>query len=255
MAALLPYKGNKRFCMTNLCVDIGNTAVKFGVFRNRELLETVTEPSLMTIENLIAKYEIGNCIMASVKEAAASVKKRIPKNLPCLLFDQKTPVPFNNLYKTPATLGVDRKAGIAGAQSLKPNRPLLVIDAGTCITYDFADDQGNYYGGAISPGLNMRFKALHNFTARLPLVEPGSDTELIGLTTETGIRSGVILGMASEIEGFIARYKKREPTIEILACGGDFHRFQPLIDAKVELIPHLVLIGLNRILEFNATLN
>lgn len=206
----------------------------------------------MKIEELVAKYGIQRSIMATVKEAASQVKKRLPKNIDCLLFDGQTPLPFKLDYKTPATLGADRKAAVAGAMSMFPGKSVLVIDAGTCITYDYADAEGNYKGGAISPGLHMRLKALHNFTARLPLVEAGDDVALIGTSTEECIRSGVLNGISAEAEGIIARYRITDPGVTVVTTGGDAGRLQQPNENNNLNVPNLVLAGLNSILEYNV---
>jgi type III pantothenate kinase len=161
------------------------------------------------------------------------------------------PLPITIQYDTPHTLGVDRIAGACGAKQLFPDVHTLVIDAGTCVTYDFTDSQGIYYGGGISPGLRMRFEALHTFTAKLPLVEPGQ-APLIGTNTETSIQSGVVNGMLAEMDGIIRQYQEKYPLLQVILCGGDGSFFENRLKASIFASPDLVLIGLNSVLIHNV---
>jgi type III pantothenate kinase len=147
---------------------------------------------------------------------------------------------------------MDRIAGVCGAIQLFPGSNNLVIDAGTCITYDFVDEMAQYHGGGISPGLNMRFKAVHTFTAKLPLVSAKAGVDLIGTTTETSIQSGVINGLLSEIEGTIGRYAVKFPGLKVILCGGDAGFFENQLKATIFAVPDLVLFGLNSILIHNV---
>ncbi len=147
---------------------------------------------------------------------------------------------------------MDRLAGVCGAIELFKETDTLVIDAGTCITYDFVDKQKNYFGGSISPGLKMRFKAVHTFTAKLPLVDSANAVGLIGDSTESSIQSGVINGMIAEIEGIIMRYQDKYPGLRVILCGGDTAFFENKLKASIFAAPDLVLIGLNSILIYNV---
>jgi type III pantothenate kinase len=164
------------------------------------------------------------------------------------------PLPIKILYATPQTLGVDRIAGSCGALQLFPGKNTLVIDAGTCITYDFTDSSKQYYGGSISPGLKMRFQAVHTFTARLPLVSPAENPELIGNSTETSIQSGIVNGTVAEIDGIIDRYRQKYPDLQVILCGGDGPFFENKLKASIFASPDLVLIGLNSVLIHNVRL-
>ena len=161
-------------------------------------------------------------------------------------------LPIQNLYSTPETLGVDRIAAVCGAQTTFPNEKCLVIDMGSCITYDYLNEKGEYHGGSISPGLNMRFKAVHTFTAKLPLVKPLADPALIGTTTASNIQSGVINGLTEEIKGIISLYQHKFGNIRVILCGGDAHFFENKLKGVIFAIPELVLIGLNSILSHNV---
>ena len=148
---------------------------------------------------------------------------------------------------------MDRIASACGAFQLFPRENTLSIDAGTCITYEFTDADGNYRGGGISPGLNMRFKAVHTFTAKLPLISAKQNAPLVGNTTETSIQSGVINGLIAEIDGIIDRYQREFGAVRVILCGGDTRFFENQLKASIFASPELVLIGLNSILNYNVT--
>jgi type III pantothenate kinase len=169
------------------------------------------------------------------------------------MLDHKLPLPIKNNYGTPETLGVDRIAAVCGAQQIFPFQNCLVIDAGTCVTFDIIDKDGVYYGGAISPGMHMRFKAVHTFTARLPLISPVPEAKLIGDSTETSIQSGVINGMAAEMVGIIQRYQVKFNDLRVILCGGDTLFFENKLKASIFASPELVLVGLNSILIYNVS--
>jgi type III pantothenate kinase len=156
------------------------------------------------------------------------------------------------LYATPTTLGVDRIAGVCGAKHMSPKTNVLVIDAGTCITYDFLDRDGNFLGGGISPGLMMRFNAVHNFTARLPLVPLVEIAPLIGDSTETCIQSGVINGLIEELGGIISLYRQKFEGLAVILSGGDARFFENKLKGSIFAVPELVLSGLNSILIHNV---
>jgi type III pantothenate kinase len=152
------------------------------------------------------------------------------------------------VYTTPKTLGVDRIAAVCGALQLFPQRDCLVIDTGTCITYEFLDRNARYHGGSISPGIAMRFEAMHRFTSRLPLVKPEINVPLVGDSTESAMQSGVIQGVRAEVEGIIQKYTDQYPDLKVIICGGDVRFFENHLKQTVFVAPDLVLIGLNLIL-------
>jgi type III pantothenate kinase len=156
-----------------------------------------------------------------------------------------------NKYNTPETLGKDRLAGVVGAMQLMPASDILVIDAGTALTYDIVTSSGEYLGGAISPGITMRYKALHTFTNRLPLLDYNDDAQLIGYDTSSCIHSGVLNGAAAEMEGIIQQYRQIYPGLRIILTGGDQNYFDKRLKIKTFAAPNLVLEGLNLILDFN----
>jgi type III pantothenate kinase len=169
-----------------------------------------------------------------------------------LEFNHNTILPINNSYQTPGTLGKDRIAAVVGASSLFPGEDLLIIDAGTCITFDFINAQKEYFGGAISPGINLRFNCLHNFTGNLPLVHPVAETKLIGDSTESSLLSGVINGIREEVDGIINRYKLSFPKLKVVFTGGDIKYFDKYLKNNIFAVENLVLLGLKDILHYNV---
>lgn len=166
--------------------------------------------------------------------------------------NHRLPLPFRMKYSTPETLGADRIALVAGAQGRFPNENVLVMDAGTCLTYDFLDATGQYHGGAISPGLKMRFRAVHEFTAALPLVEwDGSEVSLIGNSTRESILSGIVLGMKHEAEQTVVSYAQQFDSLKVVVSGGDINLFEGLIKNDIFAVPNLLLEGLNQIAIYN----
>ena len=239
-----------------LIIDIGNTLTKLAVFEDEQIVEvistkTLTEPLL---EHLFEKYpEINSSILSSVKDYGSHIEPCLVSNSHFLKFDHLTPLPFMNKYNTPETLGKDRLAAVAGVAGLYPEKHLLVIDAGTCITYDlFSTDEG-YLGGAISPGIQMRFKALNTFTGNLPLINADSIEypDLIGKSTSGSILSGVKRAVISEVDGMIIEYRQAFGEIKTVVTGGDFNYFDKYLKNSIFAAPNLVLIGLKKILDFN----
>jgi type III pantothenate kinase len=165
-----------------------------------------------------------------------------------------TPLPLKIQYATPLTLGVDRIADACGAFQLFPNQNNLIIDLGTCINYEFMDSDNNYWGGAISPGVNMRFKSMNTFTAQLPLVEAIGYPELIGNSTISCLQSGVMNGILEEMKGIISRLKSKYPELRVILTGGDYRFFENQLKDSIFAAPELVLVGLNRILIHNASI-
>ena len=165
---------------------------------------------------------------------------------------QKTPLPIQNKYKTPKTLGKDRLAAVVAAKELYPRKHCLVIDAGTCITYDLITKESVYLGGAISPGMDMRFQAMNTFTAKLPLVKRKKTTNLIGNTTNSALQSGGVLGAVFEMEGFIRAYRKDFSPLTVILTGGAADFFAIFLKTKIFVHHNLILIGLNKLLNHNA---
>lgn len=163
----------------------------------------------------------------------------------------QTPIPIENLYSTPKTLGPDRLAAVIGAQACCPNKSILVIDMGTAITYDFVNERGQYIGGNIAPGIEMRLKALHDYTAKLPLVAQEGEKILIGNSTETAIRAGVLQGVKHEIEGYIREFMSKNDDVSVFLTGGDYINFEDSIKRCIFANKFLVHEGLAEVFDYN----
>ncbi len=208
-----------------LAVDIGNTKIKAAVFENDTFIEKMVFESVdasKTLKKIFSKYpEISQSVLSSVGEGHEEMLSVLKNNTFLTVISHTTLFPFQNKYATPHTLGVDRMVLSAGAVLQYPEQNRLVIDAGTCITYDFITTENHYLGGAISPGLRLRYEALHNFTAKLPLLSAEMPENYIGSSTQQSIHSGVINGLLHEMQGFINQYKKQYPDLKIILTGGD----------------------------------
>lgn len=244
----------------NLVIDEGNTTVKVALFDgNSEPLKVYTHKSVDVEEigALISMHGVGSCIYSSVAGYRSALRSRILALLPqAVILSHDTKIPVKIDYSTPGTLGVDRIAGIVGAWDENPGKASFVIDAGTAITYDFINSCGEFKGGNISPGITMRFKALKNYTKRLPLVTKSEDYPEIGNDTHSAILSGVMSGIISEALFYIESFNNKYSGLNVIITGGDHSilynklkiaTFVPLKDEE-----HLVLKGLNRILNYNV---
>ena len=238
----------------NLIIDIGNTVAKIALFEGDTLVEVVydSNQTLELLPEVCSRYEVKRAVMVSVVDLTDEVEARL-HGLPCplLRLSADTPLPVENLYETPHTLGYDRMAAVVGACACFPGRDILVVDAGTCITFEFVDACGRYHGGNISPGLQMRFKALHQFTGHLPLVDADGRSLPIGKDTDTAIRAGVLRGIEYEIEGYIRSMRTKYPELLVFLTGGDEFSFDTNLKSIIFADRFLVLKGLNRILVYN----
>jgi type III pantothenate kinase len=239
----------------NLVIDIGNSRSKLTIFKDHEIVELKIEDCICVnhLQQIICEYpQIKHCIVSSVKENDDTLVKFIcDQNIPLLVLTAETPVPFKNNYLTKGTLGHDRIAAIAGTCKLFPETDALVIDAGTAITFDLKDQYEEYMGGNISPGLEMRFKALHHFTAKLPLLSSEASNSCIGKNTKEAITNGVQNGIIFEIQGYIDTLKIKYPNLIVILTGGDSGFFENKIKRSIFVETNLILIGLNTILEYN----
>ena len=239
----------------NLCIDVGNTQVKLGIYDSKDSLLWFSKHPELTIavlETLFLKFEIKQAILSSVRVEHAVVLEFLAANLKTVLqLSSKTNVPLQSQYQTPETLGNDRLAAVAGANALYPKNGVLVIDAGTCITYDFVTADATYMGGSILPGITMRFQALHELTAKLPLIEPTHLDSFIGISTKTSIQTGVLYGVLHELRGFKLQYEQEFGNIKVIVTGGDASYFESQLKSEIFAQPKLVLIGLNKILNYN----
>ncbi|TDN95321.1 type III pantothenate kinase [Salegentibacter sp. 24] len=241
----------------NLIIDVGNSAVKSAVFQNNKLLKSYTcsHENFFELFQKIRKEhpEIAFSILSTVIHDSYNIEKILEKETKLLFLNENTKLPFKNIYDSPQTLGKDRLALVAaGAEKYKDSN-LLIIDAGSCITFDFKNDKNEYLGGAISPGLHMRLKALHHFTAKLPLIELEEYLPLIGNSTKNSILSGVLNGVEAELDGIIKRYKADYKYLTIILTGGDTQILSKRVKNGIFANPNFLLEGLNYILEFNKT--
>lgn len=241
--------------MINLAVDIGNTRAKLGLFRGNQLLSTAVWAQ-WGVKDFLA-YTTNHAVESVILSSTAGKKADelvafFSTRFKYLGLDHLTPLPIRNAYQTPETLGKDRLAAVVGAYALFPGKTCLVIDAGTCITYDILDNTGAYLGGNISPGLRMRLKAMNAFTASLPLVEAGPFGPLVGKTTETALRNGAQWGILLEMDGMITLVKKQFEEIMVILTGGDADFFVNQLKSEIFAASDLVLTGLNKILTYNV---
>lgn len=241
----------------NLVIDIGNTLVKLAVFQGKRMIydETAQPPLfVLKVKEVFERFpQINRAILSSVN---ALDKKEVDiVSLFCRVhvLTHNSKVPFKNSYATPQSLGVDRIALASAAFYQNRGGNTLVIDAGTCITYDMINDYGEYLGGAISPGVSMRYRAMHDQTARLPLLEATDITGLIGNSTETSMHSGVINGTAREVDGVIDQYRQRFKDLTVILTGGEAQFFAKKLKNTIFAHSKFLLEGLNYLLEYNKT--
>ncbi len=239
----------------NLIIDVGNTLIKIALFDNQTLQEKRTcrkNNFSEVLEELEKAFpNIKNVIISSVGNFTREDFSALKSKYPVFVLNQEAKIPFKNEYATPKTLGVDRIALVSAAAIKFPNENVLVIDAGSCITYDFLTVENNYLGGAISPGIKMRFEALHHFTDKLPLLEKKTTNIWIGDSTETSMQIGVIKGITNEIEGYISLYKEKFKNLTVILTGGDADFLRDSLKNDIFADSNFLLEGLNYILEHN----
>jgi type III pantothenate kinase len=236
--------------MTTLTIDIGNTLTKFAVFKNGKMLiyQCVERFKENHIREILEQFSLDGYIVSSVANVPDFLHECL-KNVKHIGFNHQTRIPITNRYETPETLGLDRLALVVAVTKLAPKTDALVISAGTCITYDFITSKNEYIGGAISPGLRMRARALHEFTERLPLVDLSDKIEYCETNSIAAIQSGIEKGVLDEIEAKILYFYKKNPTGTVFLTGGDGNYLENLLKSCVVATPNMVLIGLNEILQ------
>lgn len=241
--------------MANFCIDIGNTLTKVAMFQNMQMTDfrVIERNNEVSIPDLLDIQHSDSAIISSVSvlpaELITSLQSKLNK---VIVLDHNTPLPIENLYETRETLGKDRLAAVAGAHYLYPHDDLLVIDAGTAITYDLINRQGQYLGGNIAPGITMRYNALHHFTGKLPLLGPVAQAPAFGKNTTDAITAGVQQGILLEVDGTILHFKQYFPDLKVLFTGGDTKYFVNKLKNAIFVVSNLVMIGLNRILINNV---
>jgi len=239
----------------NLCIDRGNSSTKIGIFNQNDLIETFQFNILGRdeIAEIFQNFDITACILSSVvSDNKELISLIINKSVSFLELSHLSELPIRNLYETPETLGKDRIAAVVGASFLKPNTDILVIDAGTAITYDFINSEKEYLGGNIAPGFNMRLQAMHQFTNKLPLVEAEPESTFLGTNTKSAILAGAFQGIIFEMNGYISSLKIKYPQLSTFLTGGSTFYFANKLKNTIFAEKNLVLIGLNRILEYNV---
>lgn len=239
--------------MKNLIIDQGNSSSKVSVFEGDDIIfsQRYEKLNISDLEEIKKAQGWESAILSSVVGEDAILNEWLKSNSnEFVQLDHTTPLPIGNLYKTPNTLGKDRIAVCVGANYLQPNQNLLVIDAGTAITYDIVNAENNYVGGNISLGLDMRFKALNTFTKKLPIISKEEEVPLTGRETKEAILSGVTNGLTYEIDGFIDAYKAIYPKLLVFLTGGNAKYFEKRIKNRTFVVQNLLSIGLNRILCF-----
>jgi len=239
--------------LNNLIIDFGNSYKKIAIENNGEIIfiNQYFDFSVIELQELESKYSFNNIIMSTVLFLDKNLENYLHSKYNFIKISHKTPIPIINNYQTPQTLGGDRLACAVAAHTLYPESNCLIIQMGSCITFDFVNNKGEYQGGSISPGLNMRFKALHTYTKKLPYLCYHSTGGLIGNSTNESIQLGVANGIILECNGMINQYKNIYPNLKVLLTGGDFFMFENKSQHEIISIPNLVLVGLSIILKYN----
>ncbi len=236
----------------NIIIDQGNTSVKVAVFDQKNLVYTYHYKAIGEEElaDVLQRYAPGRGILCCVGDFPASLLHRLKRQLNSfIVLDDETPLPIRIQYDTPHTLGKDRIAAAVGAYAAQPGRNLLVIDAGTAVTYDFVSAEGLFEGGNISPGMTTRFRSLHDYTSHLPLLNEEGDVPPLGYSTETAIRAGVVQGMIRELDSYVEEYQKKHNVLAFLTGGHSFY-FADKLKSHIFADGNLVLKGLNEILMY-----
>lgn len=241
--------------MAQLVIDIGNSRTKIAVFEGRKLIssEKILNPDPAKLDQILNDSAITHSIISSVNTEVGTLEEILKERTKYIRFTAALKTGIVNQYKSPLTLGLDRLAGVIGAKSIFPGKNCMVIDAGTCITYDAVDKDGVYVGGSISPGLNMRLKAMHSFTGRLPDVDFSDYHDWQGYDTVSAMLSGVVNGTIAEVKAFIETYCLHYPELQIILCGGNAIFFDTRLKNSIfahtlKTEPDLVLIGLNEVI-------
>jgi type III pantothenate kinase len=236
----------------NLVIDSGNTRIKTGLFKDSQLLAQRSFQNLDDLLDFLSNKTIDHAIVSSVALSPQEILRHLMIRGKKIILTAQLPLPIAVDYATPETLGVDRIAAACGAWEFYPNENALVIDAGTCINYEVIENTGTYRGGAISPGISMRFEAMHTFTKRLPLIKPVENIQLTGNSTDTCMQSGVMHGVLAEVNGMIEKFGQDYSNLKVILCGGDYAFFENKLKPPIFVAPELVLCGLNRILRYHA---
>ena len=238
---------------TTLCFDFGNTRLKCAVFKGNELQQVIVleNDTESTIRGLLEKYKPAVSILSSVISHNPDLENWLSESTDFHLLGHQSVIPVTTPVGKPETIGADRLALVVAADHLFPGKNNLVVGLGSAITYNFVNKYHEFMGGGISPGMEMRLKSLQVFTAKLPLVKADWNFPLVGYDTRTNILSGVILGMAKEIDGMIEAYTEKYDNFNVVLCGGDTHYFSRLLKNRIFADPDLLYKGLFEISRHN----
>jgi type III pantothenate kinase len=239
--------------MITICLDFGNTRQKAAVFTGDQLKEIIVlgDDLKTELQQLIDRTGAQKSILSSVINHDPAIEELLSSRTKFHRLNHTSKLPFTIPVGKPETVGADRLAIAAASVFLYPRKNNLAIGLGSCITYNFINQQNELIGGAISPGMEMRFKAMHQFTAKLPLVEADWNVPLIGYDTKTNMQTGVVLGIAKEIDGMIDEYAKRFGNFNVLLTGGDLGIFEPHLKNKIFADPELIFKGIYAISQIN----
>lgn len=238
---------------TTICFDFGNSRYKAAIFKNGQLDEIVVleDASIQTLKNLVEQWKPTKTILSSVVHHDKAIESFLETIAPFHLIGPHSQLNFSTPVGKPETIGADRIALCAAAVHMYPNQHTLAISLGTCITYNFINNSHEFLGGSISPGMQMRFKSMHEQTALLPLIKPTKDFPLVGYDTKTNLLSGVVWGMAAEINGIIEAYEAKYSNFNVLLTGGDLSYFVPRLKKRIFADPNLIFKELYAISETN----
>lgn len=239
--------------MNTLCFDFGNTRLKVALFQNAKLTEVIVieNDGIETIESILNRSDSQKTILSSVINHNPEIETLLGEKTKFHKLNHLSKLPFTTPVGKPETIGADRLALAAAAVYFFPKQHNLVIGMGSCITYNFINADHEFLGGGISPGMEMRMKALNQFTAKLPIVKPDGNLPLVGYDTVTNILSGVVMGMAKEIDGFVDAYRERYGNFNVHLTGGDLVYLAPHLKNQIFADPELIFKGLYAISEVN----
>ncbi len=232
-------------------IDSGNSSIKLGIFDQGSLIKSFNSDNLDEINRTVLSFPVKRIVISDVGGRFNNSDSLFPENINILKIGSTLKFPFTIRYRTPGSLGPDRIAAVAGAWSQFGPANILIIDSGTCLTYDFIDHQGNYLGGGISPGISMRFRALHEHTIGLPEIKPAENFNLIGSDTTSSILNGTLGGVAAEIRDLIGNFRGLYDPLKVVFCGGNAGFFETIIKDSIFVVPQLVLWGLAVISGYN----
>lgn len=235
----------------NLAIDIGNSSIKYARIEDDQVLEVKRFINLEDLIPIVEEYESDSIAICSVHYSKEEIIEVLPKLKEAFYLTSKSILPIKLSYDTPNTLGMDRLAAAIGAWHMFPENAVMIIDLGSCITYDLVNE-GQYLGGLIAPGIDLRYKSMHEFTANLPLLSHRNDGNFIGKSTEESMRSGVINGIKGEIDHHISQLMLKYPDLKVIMTGGDARLFESKINSNIFVALEIVQLGLNRVLKENV---